>query len=237
MRISDCSSDVCSSDLPGLTRDRRAPTFLAIRRSRFHPSAFLSMAIGTAPAANPVFLGGLARRLVADKLISDAQAREAQQRAIKDGMPFVSALIAAKTLSSRKIAEVASMEFGAPLIDITAIEIDPAVAGEVSDKVLRKVHALPLFKRGKKTFVAVSDPTNLQALDEIKFATGNMTEAVLVEEDKLVKAIEAAIQAGESQRMDLGDSDLENLEVAGGEAEERKSVGYGKSVAVSVEFG
>src|SRR3546814_16189098 len=62
------------------------PIFLAIRRSRFHPSAFLSMAIGTAPAANPVFLGGLARRLVADKLISDAQAREAQQRAIKDGM-------------------------------------------------------------------------------------------------------------------------------------------------------
>src|SRR3546814_2556449 len=46
-----------------------------------------------------------------------------------------------------------------------------------------------------------------------------MTEAVLVEEDKLVKAIEAAIQAGESQRMDLGDSDLENLEVDGGEAD------------------
>src|SRR3546814_16971998 len=139
-------------------------------------------------------------------------------------MPVVSALIAAKTLSSRKIAEVASIEFGAPLIDITAIEIDPAVAGEVSDKVLRKVHALPLFKRGKKTFVAVSDPTNLQALDEIKFATGNMTEAVLVEEDKLVKAIEAAIQAGDSQRMDLGDSDLEHLEVAGGEADAKCDV-------------
>ena len=176
------------------------------------------MAIGTAPPANPVFLGGLARRLVADKLISDAQAREAQQRAVKEHMPFVSALIAAKALSSQKIAEVASLEFGAPLVDISAIEIDPAVAREVSDKVLRKVHALPLFKRGKKTFVAVSDPTNLQALDEIKFATGNMTEAVLVEEDKLVKAIDAAIQAGESQRMDLGDADLENLEVEGGES-------------------
>ncbi|NGY06678.1 type IV-A pilus assembly ATPase PilB [Solimonas terrae] len=175
------------------------------------------MAIGTAPP--PVFLGGLARRLVADKLISEAQAREAQQRAVKESMPFVSALIAAKALSAQKIAEVASLEFGAPLMDISAIEIDPAVAREVSDKVLRKVHALPLYKRGKKTFVAVSDPTNLQALDEIKFATGNMTEAVLVEEDKLVKAIEAAIQAGESQRMDLGDSDLENLEVEGGEAD------------------
>src|SRR3546814_1682142 len=98
------------------------------------------MAIGTAPAANPVFLGGLARRLVAYKLISDAQAREAQQRAIKDGMPFVSALIAAKTLSSRKIAEVARMEFGDPLIDSTAIEIDPAGAGEVSDQVIGRAH-------------------------------------------------------------------------------------------------
>src|SRR3546814_16096325 len=118
------------------------------------------MAIGTAPAANPVFLGGLARRLVADKLISDAQAREAQQRAIKDGMPFVSALIAAKTLSSRKIAEVASMEFGAPLIDITANAIDPAVAGEVSDKVRRQGHALPVFKPGQKNSRAMTDPNN-----------------------------------------------------------------------------
>ena len=93
------------------------------------------MAIGTAPPANPVFLGGLARRLVADKLISDTQAREAQQRAIKDSMPFVSALIAGKALSAQKIAEIASLEFGAPLVDISAIEIDPAVAREVSDKV------------------------------------------------------------------------------------------------------
>ncbi|MGH8447550.1 MAG: type IV-A pilus assembly ATPase PilB [Solimonas sp.] len=187
------------------------------------------MAIGTAPPANPVFLGGLARRLVADKLISDEQARDAQQRALKQGMPFVSALIEAKVLSAQKIAEAASIEFGAPLIDISAIEIDPAVAREVSDKVLRKVHALPLFKRGKKTFVAVSDPTNLQALDEIKFATGNMTEAVLVEEDKLVKALESAIQATESQKMDLGDSDLENLEVEGGEADAGSGVDVSKA--------
>jgi len=177
------------------------------------------MAIGTAPPANPVFLGGLARRLVADKLISDEQAREAQQRALKGGVPFVTALVESKALAAVRIAEAASLEFGVPLVDINALEIDPAVAREVSDKVLRKVHALPLFKRGKKTFVAVSDPTNLQALDEIKFATGNMTEPVLVEEDKLARAIETAIQATESQRMDLGDTDLENLEVEGGDGD------------------
>src|SRR3546814_18913974 len=106
------------------------------------------MAIGTAPPANPVFLGGLARRLVADKLISDAQAREAQQRAIKDGMPFVSALIAAKTLSSRQIAEVAGLEFGAPLTDITAIAIDTALAAQVRSQVGTQVPSMPLFNTG-----------------------------------------------------------------------------------------
>ncbi|MFT4045484.1 MAG: type IV-A pilus assembly ATPase PilB [Solimonas sp.] len=178
------------------------------------------MAIGTAPPANSVFLGGLARRLVADRLISDEQAREAQQRALKGGVPFVSALIEAKVLPAQRIAEAASLEFGVPVFDMGTIDIDPTVAREVSDKVLRKVHALPLFKRGKKTFVAVSDPTNLQALDEIKFATGNMTEAVLVEEDKLIRALEAVIQAAEAQKMELGDRDLENLEIEGGEAVE-----------------
>ncbi len=177
------------------------------------------MAIGSAPTATPVFLGGLARRLVADRLINETQAHEAQLRASKDGVQFVTVLLGTKALSARKIAEAASVEFGAPLLDIAALELDPAIAGKVSEKLLRKVHALPVFTRGKKTFVAVSDPTNLQALDEIKFATGNMTEAVLVEEDKLVKAIDAAIQAGESQRMDLGDAELEIIEVENGEAD------------------
>ncbi len=172
------------------------------------------MAIGTAPTANAVLLGGLARRLVADKLISEDHARDTQQKALKTGVPFVTALVESRHLSAYKIAEAASIEFGTPLLDLNAIELDTAVAREVSDKVLRKVHALPLFKRGKKTFVAVSDPTNLQALDEIKFATGNMTEGVLVEEDKLVKALDAAISAAEAQKIDLGDADLENLEVA-----------------------
>ncbi len=158
--------------------------------------------------------------MVVDKLLSEEQAREAQQKAQKSGKPLVALLVELKLARPAAIAESASLEFGIPLIDLAAVEIDQTVAREVSDKVLRKTNALPLFKRGKKMYVAVSDPTNLQALDEIKFATGQQTEAILVEDDKLAKAIDAAVQVAESQQMDLGDADLENLDIVeGGESE------------------
>ena len=167
------------------------------------------------------FIGGLARRLIADGLIAEDQARENQQKALKTGVQFVSLLVDAKLVPAAKIAESASIEFGVPLIDLKAIEIDPSIAKGVNEKVLKKAHALPIFARGKKIFVAVSDPTNLQALDDIKFATGSTTEAVLVEEDKLRKAIEATLQAIESSNIQVGDADLDNLDIIeGGEADE-----------------
>lgn len=164
-----------------------------------------------------VFLGGLARRLVADGLLPEEQARAVQQKALKEGLPFVSLLVEGKLVSPPKIAEAASIEFGAPLLDLSVVETDYAVAKTINEKVIRKSHALPIYTRGKKLFVAVSDPTNLTGLDEIKFATGISTEAVLVEEDKLNRAIETALQAAQSSDMNVDDSDLDNLDVEGGE--------------------
>ncbi|HEX4895296.1 MAG TPA: type IV-A pilus assembly ATPase PilB [Solimonas sp.] len=177
------------------------------------------MAINAPPPQGNVFLGGLARRLVADGVLTEAAAKEYQVKALKGGTPFVAVLVEAKAASSARIAEAASIEFGVPLVDLSVLEVDPDLTKEIGEKVLRKAHALPIFNRGRKTYVAVADPTNLQALDEIKFATGNQTEAILVEEDKLVRAIDAAVQAQSSQNMDLGDADLDNLGVADGEAE------------------
>ncbi|MFA5941877.1 MAG: type IV-A pilus assembly ATPase PilB [Sinimarinibacterium sp.] len=182
------------------------------------------MAINPAAPSSNVFLGGLARRLAADGLISESVAREQQQKALKTGTPLVSLLVEAKAAKPMAIAEAASIEFGVPLLDLAALEVDPTVATDVGEKILRKAHALPIFKRGKKIYVAVSDPTNLQALDEIKFATGNQTEAILVEDDKLARAIDAAIRATESQKMEGGDSDLENLDVVGGDEADSGSV-------------
>ena len=173
--------------------------------------------MSTIPPTQPnVFLGGLARRLVADGLLTEELAREHHGRALKEGMTFVSALVRSKAANPLRIAEAASIEFGVPLIDLASIEIDGGLAKDLGEKVLRKANGLPVFRRGKKTYVAVSDPTNLSGLDEIKFATGNAVEAVLVEEDKLSKAIDVAAAAAESQSMAGGDSDLENLEVEEG---------------------
>lgn len=166
------------------------------------------------PSDSRGFLGGLPRRLVNDGLVEEDKARELQQKAQKSGTPFVSLLVEGKLASPAAIAWAASMEFGTPLIDAGTIEIDPALVSSVSSKLIQKHHAIPIFKRGKKLFVGLSDPTNLQALDEIKFATGHTTEGILLEEDKLTQAIDAALNAAESASMDLGDEDLDNLEVS-----------------------
>jgi type IV pilus assembly protein PilB len=178
------------------------------------------MSINPQVSAPGTFLGGLARRLAADGLLAEDHARDYQQKALKTGTFFVSLLVENKLVSSAKIAEAASVEFGVPLLDLGAIDIDQAVAKSVNEKILRKSHALPIFTRGKKMYVAVSDPTNLQALDDIKFATGSSTEAVLVEEDKLTKAIESAMQALESSNLNVGDSDLDSLDIREGGEEE-----------------
>lgn len=177
------------------------------------------MAINPQTSGSNTFLGGFARRLVADGILAEDQAREIQQKALKNSSSFVATLIESKAAAAIRVAEAGSTEFGVPLLDLAAIDIDIELVKQLSEKVLTKCHALPVFKRGKKIYVAVSDPTNLSALDEIKFATGCATEAVLVEEDKLGKALQTALTALQSSDMNAGDSDLENLEVEGGEAE------------------
>jgi type IV pilus assembly protein PilB len=178
--------------------------------------------VATNPQVAPVnsFIGGLPRRLVTDGLLSDEQARELQLKVQKNGAHFVSLAVEQKLIPAVRLAEVASQEFGTPLIDLDAINIDVAVLKTVSEKLLRSHHVLPLHVRGKKMYVALSDPTQLQALDEVKFATGFVTEGILVEEDKLTKAIEAAVTAVQATALQGGDEDLENLEIEGGETEE-----------------
>jgi type IV pilus assembly protein PilB len=176
-------------------------------------------------SANPTqaqspFLGGLARRLVADNLITEDQAREIQAKAVRNNAPLVTTIVEGKSIPALKLAEAASQEFGVPLLDLGAFALDQALVNEVGEKLLRKCHALPLYKRGRKLFLGVSDPTNLQALDEIKFATGLTTEAILVEEDKLAKAIESAASAAEGASLNLGGEDeLSSLEVLDTETE------------------
>ncbi len=157
-------------------------------------------------------LGGLARKLVLDGLLEQEAALEAHEAALKKKMSLVSYLVENNILSGDKIARAASQEFGIPLIDIENIDIDPDVTKLVKQELIEKHRALPLFRRGKRLYLAVSDPANLLALDEIKFAVSMNTEAILVEENKLAAAIDRALDDTDDTFDDMGEEDFEDLD-------------------------
>jgi len=165
-------------------------------------------------------LSGLALRLVRDNLLTPADAERLQAEATANKVPFVVQLVESKKLAASVIARVASEEFGVPLFDIGALDVESAPVKLVNEKILRRHHVLPLHKRGTRLYVAIADPTNLQALDEIKFHTGLGAEAILAEEDKLANVIEKCLDAADTTLMDMAaDDSLESLEVVAGQEE------------------
>ncbi|MEE8343358.1 MAG: type IV-A pilus assembly ATPase PilB [Gammaproteobacteria bacterium] len=165
-------------------------------------------------ATNPqIRLTGLARRLVSDGFLQESDASSAQEAAHRRRQPFVSYLVENQILDSREIALASCHEFGVPLFDLKAMDLESAPIQLVDEKLIQRHHALPLFKRGTRLFVAVSDPTNFAALDEIKFHTGISTDSILVEEDKLTDAINKLFDNMEASMSELLDEDLENLEI------------------------
>jgi type IV pilus assembly protein PilB len=164
---------------------------------------------------------GLAWRLVRDRLLSEEQAQKAYLGALKQQQPFVQYLVEQKLLDSRHIAIAAASEFGVPLLDLDAIELLDLPLTLVDVKLVQKHRALPIFRRGNRLYLAVSDPTDHRALEEIRFNTSLATDAVLVEEAKLAAAIEQAIEAQDKTMSDILDADLDNLDIASEEEDQR----------------
>lgn len=161
-------------------------------------------------AANPIQLSGLARRLVEDNLLEDQVAREAAEEAAKTRVPFVTHLVQNNLASAKDIANSASEEFGTPILDITALDPESLPANLVDEKLIRANYAMPIFHRGNRLFVAVSDPTNRKGLEDIAFQTGIATEEVLVEENKLRAFIDSYLESQEGGGLgDLGDEDVD----------------------------
>src|SRR5580693_8683 len=160
-------------------------------------------------------LGGLPQRLVQDGVVDESGMHAALQAAAEKKTSFVTQLIAGGSVKARDIAITAAAEYGVPLFDLEAVRT-------VSDKLLAKHRVLPLFKRGKRLFLGVADPTNLHAIDEIKFQTSMAVEAIVVEDDKLQRKLDKAIEQFDNQMPSLGDDeaiDLDSLEVSGGDDE------------------
>ena len=178
-----------------------------------------------ATAPSNIHFSGLAKCLIQQGILSEEAATAAIQEAQKNKLPFVSFLVKNKQVDSRTVANLASAEFGVPLLDLDAVDLGGVPIKLVSEKLIRQHHALPLFKRGNRLFIATADPTNFQALDEIKFHTRLNTENILVEEEKLIKAIDAALEAVDTSMGSLLDEDLDNIDISSGDERPVEDVG------------
>jgi type IV pilus assembly protein PilB len=160
-------------------------------------------------------LSGIARRLVNDGVLGEIDARKAAEDAARQKIPIGAWLTENALASSRQVAMATSAEFGMPVLDVDALDLAQLPMKLVREDLINKHKALPLFKRGNRLFVGVSDPTNLRALDEIKFQSNHIVEPILVDDSQLARAIELAFNAASSNITDLGEDSegLDNLDL------------------------
>lgn len=169
-----------------------------------------------ASAANLVGITGIARRLVMDGFLDETTARSAMANAGEAKVPLAQWVAEKKLVSSSQLAAANAIEFGMPLLDASAFDPTHNAIKLVSEELIQKHQVLPLFKRGNKLFVGVSDPTKTHALDEVKFHTNLVVEAILVDEDSLRRTLEQWLNSNSSLASTFGGDDddgLDNLEV------------------------
>lgn len=168
-------------------------------------------------ATLPSKLGGLARTLVQEKLLSEDEASAIQSLANSQHIPFISQLIQSKKLSAMKIAETAANAFGFPLFDLNALNPDYLPTKTIDAKLMQSSRVMALQSRGNTLFVALSDPTNLHALDDVQFQVGMALSPVVVEDDKLSRWIDKVAEANDTSMKSLDVDDDINLDMEGGD--------------------
>ena len=164
-------------------------------------------------------LSGLSRRLVQDGLIPEDAVLQALKGAQAQRITLVAYLVGRQLIEARQIAVAASSEFGVPLLDLDSMDLDMEAVRSVDQRLLAKHQVLPLVLRGKRLFLGVADPTDLPAIDEIKFQSGLRVDPIIVEQDKLAAMVGKALEAVDTSMASMGedDFDLESLEVTGGD--------------------
>lgn len=173
-------------------------------------------------------LSGLAKQVVLAELLDEKAALQAQAQAKRNKLSLVTYLAQNKLVKSRDLAELAADQFGVAYFDLNALDRESQPKDLVSEKLVRQHRTLPLWRRGNKLFIGISDPSNHQAVTDIQFSTGLSTEALLVEDDKLGDAIDKFFDTGHSGLEDLGDVDLDGLETESVDDDKKINDGSGQ---------
>lgn len=160
-------------------------------------------------------LNGLLRRLMVNRQLSQTQAVETQIKSNESGNSLVQALLENEFVPPNKIAEAAAQEYGFPLIDLSVIDAEHLPKELMKEELLSENRAVPLIRRPNRLYVAISDPMNLGALDDLKFSTGLTAEPVIAADDLLQALITTLLEAASGGSWEIAnlDEDLENLQV------------------------
>ncbi len=150
--------------------------------------------------------------------LKEAEAEAFMAQANEKGTTFIEQVIAGKRADARDIAVFAGETFGYPVLDLSAFEESHIPATAIDRKLIAAHRVIPLNKRGNRLAVAISDPTNLRALDEIRFQTGLAVDPVVVEEPKLAPLVLKHAESPEDSLKNFASDDL-NLEFADEEAQ------------------
>lgn len=163
---------------------------------------------------SPTVLIGLARQVVEQGILSEQKAQDAFLEAKRNKVPFVSWLVQNKLASAKQLMEIASDQFGVPYFDLSVFDENLFNKELIPDRLATSLQVLPLLKRGNLLYLAISDPGNQQAITDVQFNTGMTVEGVLVEADKLAKAIDKLYDSPMAG-LDGADSlDLDSLETS-----------------------
>jgi type IV pilus assembly protein PilB len=174
-------------------------------------------------------LSGMARRLVSDGVLPEADVRRAVVDSAQHKTTLAAWLLDNGLVDSIKLTQVASAEFGMPTMDVSALQPASMPLSLISESLINKHHALPLFRRGKRLFVGIADPMQSHALDEIKFHSNCMVEPILVERGQLHRTIENALSSLGNNVPDIGGGDLDDLALEAGD-DEAESTGIDANV-------
>ena len=166
-------------------------------------------------AATPSSSSALGRALVQQGRLAQADANAIQVEATREGLSFVQQLVKSRKLSPHEVSLFAAHTFGYPLLDLAAVDLDHLPLNLIDAKIVQNHRVVALGKRGNRVFVAMSDPSNEQVLQEVKFATGLSMEPVVVEDDKLSLVVKKLTDLG-GKALDISteDVDLSGIEVA-----------------------
>jgi type IV pilus assembly protein PilB len=176
--------------------------------------------------------GNLGDVLVRNDLVSEAELEEAKVEASKDGSGLTGALARLGYVKETQMVEFLSRQYGVPSINLEEVEVEDDVIGLIPQEVAERHGIIPIDKHGSTIVVAMTDPSNIYAMDDIKFLTGFDVEAVVTSEASIESALERYYGGSSGDEIfddvdvdevdfmseSAADLDLDNLENEAGEA-------------------